>query len=240
MSGRYKNHGPPDEFGSMLNKLPMKVAGAGCHGKFIFIILENEWTIWNTLGMSGTWSGNHGKHSRVKFSLDNGSVFFNDIRNFGTLKFVKGKEFLIDKLNSLGPDMLNDDVENDVFLRRIRMCKKKTVAQAVMDQSVVSGVGNYLKAESLYVSKISPHRMCESLTDQEVSSLNTAIKKTMRASYETGGATISTYSGFEGEIGEYSQRFLVYNQKMDPHGNPVIKEKTKDGRTTHWVPKIQE
>jgi len=223
-----------------LHELPLKIAGAGCHGKFIFIILENEWTIWNTLGMSGTWSGSHNKHSRVRLYLDRESIFFNDIRNFGTLKIVKGKDFLIDKLNSLGPDMLNDDVKNDDFLRRIRMCNKKTIAQAVMDQSVISGVGNYLKAESLYISKISPHRTCKSLSDQEIILLNENIKKTIRASYETGGATISTYSGFEGEIGEYSQRFLVYNQKTDPHGNTVIKEKTKDGRTTHWVPEVQE
>ncbi len=218
----------------------MKIAGAGCHGKFIFIILENEWAIWNTLGMSGTWSGTRNKHSRVKICLGGESIFFNDIRNFGTLKIVRGKDLLINKLNSLGPDMLNDDVKNDDFLRRIRACNKKTIAQAVMDQSVISGVGNYLKAESLYISKISPHRACKSLSDQEIILLNESIKKTIRASYDTGGATISTYSGFEGEIGEYSQRFLVYNQKTDPHGNTVIKEKTKDGRTTHWVPEVQE
>jgi DNA-formamidopyrimidine glycosylase len=189
--------------------------------------------------MSGTWSKSQGKHSRIKLSLEDGDVFFNDIRNFGTLKIVKGKDLLINKLNSLGPDMLNDDIDDDLFSRRIKLCKKKTVTQAIMDQSIIAGVGNYLKAESLYISKISPHRSCEDLTSQEISLLNESIKKTIRASYETGGATISTYTGFEGEIGEYSQRFLVYNQKTDPHGNPVIKEKTKDGRTTHWVPNIQ-
>ncbi len=239
LSGRYANHGPPPGFDDILHELPMKIAGAGCHGKFIFMIFENGWTAWNTLGMSGTWSRSLGRHSRIKLLLEDGPVFFNDVRNFGTLKFIKGKDFLIDKLNSLGPDMLNEDVENDLFLSRIRMCKRKTVAQAIMDQSVIAGVGNYLKAEALYISKISPHRPCESLSDQEVVILNESIKKTIRSSYETGGATISTYTGFEGEIGEYSQRFLVYNQKTDPHGNVVIKEKTKDGRTTHWVPEIQ-
>jgi DNA-formamidopyrimidine glycosylase len=189
--------------------------------------------------MSGSWSGIEKKHSRIRLDLSGENVFFNDMRNFGTLKIVKGKGFLIDKLNSLGPDMLNDDIEDDMFFKRIKMCKNRTIAQAVMDQKVISGVGNYLKAEALYISKISPHRSCASLEDQELSLLNESIKKTIRASYETGGATISTYSGFDGEIGEYSRRFLVYNQKTDPHGNTVIKEKTKDGRTTHWVPDVQ-
>ncbi len=239
MSGRYTKS-EISGFSEFLDSLPVGVAGAGVHGKFIYLICEKEFSVWNTLGMAGSWKIEKDKHSRVQFHLSDGSsVFFNDIRNFGTLKFVKGKHFLIDKLNSLGPDMLNEDIENDLFLSRIRMCKRKTVAQAIMDQSVISGVGNYLKAESLYISKISPHRSCESLSDQEIATLNESIKKTIRASYETGGATISTYSGFEGEIGEYSQRFLVYNQKTDPHGNSVIKEKTKDGRTTHWVPEVQ-
>ena len=61
----------------------------------------------------------------------------------------------------------------------------------------------------------------------------------MKESFESGGATIRTYKDFNGESGEYGNRFIVYNQKQDPLGNPVIKEKTKDGRTTHWVPAVQ-
>ena len=40
-------------------------------------------------------------------------------------------------------------------------------------------------------------------------------------------------------MGNYSSQFLVYNQKSDPDGHEVIKEKTPDGRTTHWVPEVQ-
>ena len=61
----------------------------------------------------------------------------------------------------------------------------------------------------------------------------------MRESFATGGGTISTYNSFSGETGEYSQKFLVYNQKSDPYGNDVIKEMTADNRTTHWVPELQ-
>jgi formamidopyrimidine-DNA glycosylase len=58
-------------------------------------------------------------------------------------------------------------------------------------------------------------------------------------SYHYGGATISTYRDGNGKEGLYNRRFAVYNQKTDPFGNKVIKEKTLDNRTTHWVPEHQ-
>ena len=86
-----------------IENLPLGVAGAGVHGKFIYLICENEFSVWNTLGMSGSWKTQQGKHSRVRFDLSDGtSVYFDDMRNFGTLKFVEGKRQLIEKLESLG------------------------------------------------------------------------------------------------------------------------------------------
>jgi formamidopyrimidine-DNA glycosylase len=55
-----------------------------------------------------------------------------------------------------------------------------------------------------------------------------------------GGATLATYRDADGKIGEFSRRFAVYNQKTDPEGRTVIKENTKDKRTTHWVPEVQK
>tara|TARA_R110001583_G_scaffold62572_4_gene183917 strand:+ start:83 stop:889 length:807 start_codon:yes stop_codon:yes gene_type:complete len=239
LSGRYQKHGLPQNFDLLKSSLPKPVAGAGCHGKFIFIIFSDGTSIWCTLGMTGTWSEEEDKHSRVRFKFSDGSAYFSDMRNFGTLRFCETRSGLIEKIKSLGPDMLSEDVSDVKFFERVRSCNKKTVAQALMDQSVVAGVGNYLKAECLYFSKISPHRACDSLSDEELSRLNKSIKNTIRASYESGGATIQNYKTFEGNIGKYSRRFMVYNQKEDLDGNPVIKEKTRDGRVTHWVPKIQ-
>ena len=108
-----------------------------------------------------------------------------------------------------------------------------------MDQSVIAGVGNYIKAESLYLAKLSPHRTVESLSDDDLILLKQKIQEVMTESFASGGATIRTYKNFNGESGEYGDRFIVYNQKTDPVGNPVVKEQTKDKRKTHWVPNIQ-
>ena len=55
-----------------------------------------------------------------------------------------------------------------------------------------------------------------------------------------GGATLATYRQPNGEEGLYSRRFAVYNCKLDPNNNIIVKETTKDKRSTYWVPKIQK
>ncbi len=239
LSGRYLKK-EPSGFSDIKSELPISVVGAGVHGKFIFFICENEWSIWNTLGMTGTWSNQKSKHSRIKFTLNDSVVFYNDMRNFGTFKFVKGKFELIKKLNSLGPDMLSNPPTDEVFIDIMRKKKEWTLAKALMNQSVVSGVGNYIKADALWLSKLSPNRFIKDCSASELATLNSSIQSVMNESYKSGGATIKSYKNFEGEIGNYSERMLVYGRKTDSHGNEVIKETTQDGRTTHWVPCIQK
>ena len=100
-----------------------------------------------------------------------------------------------------------------------------------MDQSVICGVGNYVKADSLWLAKINPHSSVSDLSDLELERLNNSIQEVLKESYRTGGATIRTYQNLDGEKGEYASRFLVYNRKVDSEGNKVIREQTADGRT---------
>ena len=239
LSGRYESK-PPSGMQELTVNLPITIVGAGVHGKFLYWILKDEHSVWNTLGMTGTWSNQKSKHSRIKFTLNDSVVFYNDMRNFGTFKFVKGKFELIKKLNSLGPDMLSNPPTDEVFIDIMRKKKEWTLAKALMNQSVVSGVGNYIKADALWLSKLSPNRFIKDCSASELATLNSSIQSVMNESYKSGGATIKSYKNFEGEIGNYSERMLVYGRKTDSHGNEVIKETTQDGRTTHWVPCIQK
>ncbi len=239
MSGRYIKK-PPTGIEVFNNHLPMSIVGAGTHGKFIYWILGEELSIWSTLGMTGSWSSDPTKHSRVKFILNDGPVYYNDQRNFGTLKFVRGKFQLIEKLKAMGPDMLAEDISDADFFKSLRAKPNWEITKAIMDQSIIAGVGNYIKSDSLWLAGISPKRTVASLTDQELSALNRSIKHIMRESFQSGGATIRTYKSFNGEEGDYSRRFLVYNQSVDPDGNEVIKESTQDGRSTYWSPTLQK
>jgi len=240
-SGRYKKK---DFTGylDMCEDLPRLVTGVGCKGKFIYFLFADGSSLWNTLGMSGYWSETIGKHPRaILATTDQRTMFYNDMRNFGTFKYVNSQEDLSKKLSSLGPDLLSEDVSLEQFKQSLRKGKRavKPISQLLMDQSVVSGVGNYLKAEILYSTRISPHRLCKDITEDELQSLLHASKSIMRLSYESGGATIKNYRDTSGKNGVYTRRFAVYNQQTDPLGYKVVREKTADKRTTHWVPELQ-
>jgi DNA-formamidopyrimidine glycosylase len=240
LSGRYKKS-EVEGLELLKARLPTKVVGVGVHGKFIYWIVSNDVFIYNTLGMTGSWSMTETKHSRVLFQMSGDTkVYFNDQRNFGTLKMVPGRQELVKKLKSLGPDMLSESVSDARFTEALMKRPDWSLSEALMDQSLVSGVGNYVKAESLYRAQLSPYRTVSSLSATDFSRLRHSIQHVLQDAYTRGGASIQTYRDFDGNEGEYSQRFLVYNQDQDPNGNKVVREQTADGRTTHWVPAVQK
>ena len=239
MSGRYIKS-PPDGFEEISDHFPLNVLGTGVHGKFMYWLFEKSWSAWSTLGMTGEWSQKSSKHTRARFSLSDKEIYYNDIRNFGTLKFVQGPKPLIEKLQSLGPDLLSEECPPGLFIERLRKKNNKLIVQALMDQSVVAGVGNYIKSDSLWLAGISPHKRVAEITDRELFILNKSIREVMISSFDSGGATIYSYKQFNGSAGDYGSKFLVYNRKVDPLGNEVIKEKTKDGRSTYWSPEKQK
>ena len=240
LSGRYSKK-PAEGLDTAVEKLPLKIVGVGVHGKFLYILTSSGHNIWSTLGMTGQWSSQKNKHSRIEFrTTANDTFYFNDQRNFGTIKFVYGPNVLKNRLEKLGPDMLSEDVSASLFVERMRKKEKWNITKALMDQSVIAGVGNYIKAESLWLAGMNPLKHVSEFTDYELIVLCSAIQDIMKTSYEHGGATFLTHKNFSGLPGDYSSRFLCYNRKLDAEGNKVIKTKTPDGRTTHWAPDKQK
>ena len=139
----------------------------------------------------------------------------------------------------LGPDILNEEVTFADWQQRFRKVNHYNVTKAMMNQKVVSGIGNYIKAEALYRAGISPHRTVESLSDAELQDLYRCSLWVIKASYEARGATIRNYEMPDGSKGDFKFKFQVYAQETDPSGRTVIRDKTPDGRTTHWVKEIQ-
>jgi formamidopyrimidine-DNA glycosylase len=243
LSGRYsKKGGIPNDF---IAALPATIKSVDCKGKFIYFTFscndDKEYYLFSTLGMTGIWSREKTKHSRFCIFFDDDDIlYYNDVRNFGTLKFTNQKSDLTKKLKSLGPDVLNSDIDWLGFRNRFLSKPNKTIAECIMNQSVVCGVGNYLKSEILYASEISPHRLIKDITSNEWHHLFYNATVIIQRSYKTGGATIKNYRSPTGEEGKFSRRFAVYNCKLDPKNNIIIKETTKDKRSTYWVPEVQK
>lgn len=240
MSGRYTKK-PVPGLDDLEKSLPTRVVGIGAKGKLIFWILADDRFLLNTLGMTGFWSMEDQKHARMKFEFSEGDpVYYVDQRNFGTFRSIYGRNVFKKKLDSLGPDMLSDRVTPELFAERLDSKPHWTIAQALMDQSVVSGCGNYVKSETLHAARVSPHRLVGSLSSKEVSDINDAAQWVLNTSYENGGASIRDYRTPDNKPSSMAENFQVYGKKVDPLGNKVIKEETADKRTTHWVPGIQK
>lgn len=249
LSGRYTKKAPDNYFKlqSVLNQGALLVKGVYNKGKFIWWELEHEWFIFCTLGMSGRYSLEENKHSRVQFNITKAyskyteslPIFYEDIRNFGTIKVVNDRNVLNKKLDSLGPDMLNNPCTACEFLKIARKHNNKSVVKFLMEQKYISGVGNIYKSESLFLARISPLNRIEDLSDYELITLYECIIKVLKESYRTGGSTIKTYKDLYGEKGTATSRFMVYNQKQDVYGNPIKRVVLDDKRTTFFSPSVQ-
>lgn len=246
VSGRYVTHGAPGGWDVLHERLPMPIAQVGCKGKFIYILFADGSSIWNTLGMSGRWALKRSKHTRVSFLIrededdEKGTLLhFEDARSYGTLRFVTAREELDKRLALLGPDPLNENVNKHAFKKLLKQPKnlRRTLAEVLMDQRVIAGIGNYIKSESLYQALLSPFRLCESLDDGDIYRLHKAVLDVMQTSYKAHGMTFKDFRNVEGGKGTF--RCVVYGRKHDIMRNEVVKVKTADGRTTWWVPDVQ-
>jgi DNA-formamidopyrimidine glycosylase len=261
--GRYRKSPPSGfvEFGTHLAGLAdprlESLVSVEVKGKFMWWIFSSGWMLWCTYGMSGQWKIEKSmadvsdrQHVAVSicFADDQGDLThaaFVDPRHFGTVKFSRDPEELQRKLRAIGPDMLGwsmteYDHASEDFATLLR-CKAadRTVAEALMDQRIVSGVGNYVKCEALYRAGVSPWSLCRHTSWTALERLHGAVVGVMRESYSLGGATLRTYSTVDGTRGGFADMMRVYGRKTDPEGREVVHETTPDGRTTHWVPSVQ-
>jgi DNA-formamidopyrimidine glycosylase len=244
LGGRFTKTPPRgwEDFKNALGIGPLKIEKVSCKGKFIFWEFEEDWSMWCSLAMTGQWTRSKEKHSAIRFlHIKSGSestvmkaLYFDDMRHQGSIRFVKGKEHLEKRLSQLGVDMLQEDPGAEVFKSLIHKKPEHQITKVLMDQKRIAGVGNYIKADALYLAKISPYRTAGSLTDDELASLRESIRSVMLSSYKLGGHAIRDYTA-----GEASYESPCYGRKADSQGNVIIKEKTDDGRTTHWCPSIQ-
>lgn len=242
-TGRYRNKAP-DNYNEISKHLPLKILEVKNKGKLIYFTFEKRFFMLNTLGMSGIWRKQKDKHTCFEIVyLKNGkenSIYFTDQRHFGTLKFLTTKGDLDEKLSQIGPDMLNDpDMSFDLFKRRIEKYKNWNIVKVLMCQKIISGVGNYLKSESLYHARISPFKNVEELEKKELERLYKSIRLKIVSSYNEGGVSVKNFTDVDDKKGQYHFTFEVYCKKTDPYGNKIEKVVLSDKRSTYYVPKLQ-
>jgi formamidopyrimidine-DNA glycosylase len=108
-----------------------------------------------------------------------------------------------------------------------------------MDQSVLCGVGNYIKNEALYAAKINPSAAGKNIPKNDLLILRSELLRIAKKSLEMQGATLSTFRNIDDKPGEFQIFFQVYKKTIDSFGNKIQEIKTPDQRNTYWVKEIQ-
>jgi formamidopyrimidine-DNA glycosylase len=237
ISGKYVDK--IDKTGFTSSSFPLSVAGIGCHGKFLYIIFKNKSSLWFTMGISGSLSETRSEHSRIRFYFEDTDIFFSDKNNIGTVKYVENKDRLIQKLQSLGPDILSDDFTQHSFIERIKSQKNKPISLIITDQKVISGIGQRIKSEALWLSKISPNSNISEISDSSLDILYKCIHS-ISSTLFANKKIKESYFKIYGKTFENDSDTLVYNKSVDVLGNHVTKQKTADGKVSFWVPTIQK
>ena len=197
------------------------------------------------------WIENDLNHLNVEFITNhkNISFYFYDQLSFGTLKSVDcdthGETILEKKLKELGPDVLDDKTTFELVKKQLRkkVNENKAIGNVIVNQKIISGVGNYLRADALWMAKLSPFRKVQDISDDDLKLLYEAILGLIWGDYNYEFAIKQKYIKSSLKLPHhYNRDFFIYNHTKDIYGNIVKKEQLYEGsqkRFIYWVKTIQ-
>ncbi|HMQ95818.1 MAG TPA: DNA-formamidopyrimidine glycosylase family protein [Candidatus Saccharibacteria bacterium] len=178
------------------------------------------------------------RSTRVLLEFTDGShLYFNDQRKFGWIKLMPTAE--VEQLpffQKVGPEPLEETTTAAEFVQRIRRRTGSMVKPAILDQSVIAGVGNIYADEALWAANIHPETRVRDLSDVQLKVLFTEIVHILQLSIDKGGSTDKNYVDAEGRKGSYLQFARVFRregQSCYRHPDEVITKVKVAGRGTH-------
>ena len=166
--------------------------------------------------------------------------------NIPVAEFIRARELpRHEELRRLGPDLLSDDFDEGEALRRIQARPAEPIAEVLINQRVVAGIGNVYKSEVLFACRINPFIAAGDLELDALRCLITTARRLLLANVHTSLAPMTTYTGFRRTTGRDnpSERLWVYGRAAHPCrrcGTAVkIDKRGADARLTYWCPKCQ-
>jgi formamidopyrimidine-DNA glycosylase len=184
------------------------------------------------------------KSTRVTLTFaDQSRLFFNDQRKFGWMRLLPTNEVpLMDFMQKVGPEPLEESLTSTIFTQRIRRRANTTIKAALLDQTVIAGVGNIYADESLWGARIHPATRVKDVSDIRLSLLLKELRKVLLLAIEKGGSTDRNYVNAEGKKGSYIDFARVFRRegKECPRCGAVIVKTKVAGRGTHTCPVCQK
>ena len=216
-------------------------------GKFIIIYLSNEYIIIIHLGMSGRLrlykSTNFKRKKHDHFILSTNKehlLVFNDARRFGFIDFGINKDIYKRKyMTNLGLDALDHSLTGNLLFLQI----SKTIVpikQVLLNQRIIAGIGNIYASEILFNAKISPLTKGRDLNLKDCQEIVKSIKKILKKAINEGGSTLRDYVSTDGTLGNFQNKFKVYNRAGYKISGNIVKRIVQYGRATYYCPHLQK
>lgn len=209
------------------------------HGKTMFWQLENGVRLAWHLGMSGSFRAVHmgipapKPHDHVVIAMDDGdTLVFNDPRRFGSLTYAKEALAGIDPFSK---------AYTWTAFQKLFANRKTPVKSALLDQTLITGIGNIYACEALFESHIHPTRLVKDIEQDKLKALFKAIKDVLKRAIASGGSSLRDHVMVNGEAGKFQHSFFVYGRKNQPCRvcQTPIETIRQSGRTTFFCPSCQ-
>jgi len=220
--------------------------GVSRKGKYLLFLLTHEKVVVSHLRMEGKYFLKKKGDPFDKFDLlsydftDGSSLRYNDVRKFGELYLTTTKEvFSQGPVAKLGPEPFGLEKEQ---LHRLLKGKSLPIKEAIMDQTLIAGLGNIYADEALFASRINPKSPAKSLSVADCGVLLHEACRILNAAIEEGGSTIRSYHPQEGIDGSMQNSLLAYGKENTPCprcGFP-LRRITLGGRGTVYCPLCQK
>lgn len=244
------------------------VTGLGRRAKYLMADLSSGEVLIMHLGMSGSFHvlhgddagtpgkfhrerGKIGNHDHVVFRMSSGAtVTFNDPRRFGFMKLVeRGKLDGEPMIASLGPEPLGNAFDAAMLAQACR-AKKTSIKAALLDQTIVAGLGNIYVCEALHRSHISPKRMASVVSsrkgapNERTEKLVDSIKTVLQDAIKAGGSSLRDHRQTDGDLGYFQHHFRVYDREGEKCPTPgcggTIRRIVQTGRSTFFCSVCQK
>lgn len=181
------------------------------------------------------------RHSRVAFHFtDHTSLYFNDMRKFGYVKLATANEVAIAR-GRFGPEPIHPEFNSTEIISKLKR-RKTPIKAALLDQSLMAGLGNIYVDEALWRAKVRPTRRADKVTKAEAALLCKAAGDVMNESISVGGTTFQHFKDTGGENGNFTDYLKVFGQqgKLCSRCGDTIKKIRCAGRGTHYCPGCQK
>jgi formamidopyrimidine-DNA glycosylase len=178
-------------------------------------------------------------HDHVVFHTDQGdTVVFNDARRFGLMTLTtRDDESQHVLLHRLAPDPTEPDFDGAHLAARLAG-KRTPIKAALLDQTVIGGVGNIYASEALYRARISPRRLAASVQGKRAERLATGLRDVIKEAIDAGGSSLRDYVQTDGELGYFQHHWRVYDREGEPCPTPgchgLVKRIVQSNRSTFY------